>query len=399
MVAADREYHRPGPRSGDQLQHGPTRAPDRTICDHAGRRAGTRREARPGRRRPAPLGFAAAAPRRRRFGALCGSHDASAPRSWSGGTTPSGSASETVTESGPGKPETTLPSGALGSRYDRAIHRVLTAAGREVSVREIRQALKNGLITVDGRPKAPGRTARGGERVQWGAFVPRREAVLRPASEWFHEIRVLADEDDLLVLDKPSGLPTHPLRPDEDVTLLNAAIAIRPDVGQAGPHLEGGLVHRLDTGTSGVVVFATCVDGRERLRGDFVAHRVIKRYWALTVPPTWQTHRADGAIGGTGQRVRVLPPDDPNGLPAETLLTVRKVDGDRAWIWAETVTGRRHQVRAHLSALGAPLWGDALYGGRSAARLGLHASELELPDGRCFRSPLPPDLTDQLEAP
>ena len=292
-----------------------------------------------------------------------------------------------------------LPSDARGARMDHAVHRLLETEGRRVSVREVRQALRQGTITVAGRSVPPGRTATGGESVEVERFVAKREVVLTPAPDLARGIIVVADEPDLLALDKPPGLPTHPLRPEETETLLQAALAIRPEILDAGPPMEGGLLHRLDTGTSGVVLFATSRPAREALRAAFAAHRVDKSYLALTVLPPWSAYSADGRIDGAGPSVRLRDADDARGLPAHTDLEVVRRAEDRAWIRARTRTGRRHQVRAHAAGAGAPLWGDPLYGGPPAARLALHAEEVRLPDGRTFRASLPADLVALLEAP
>ena len=284
-----------------------------------------------------------------------------------------------------------------GARIDRAIHQTMQSEGRSVSVREVREALRRGLIKVDGRAVAPGASAAGGESVDWAAFVARAEAVLAPAVHLLDRVRVIADEPDILVLDKPADLPTHPLRPEETDTLLHAAVALRPQIASIGPPLEGGLLHRLDTGTSGVVVFAATESARATIRADFAGHRVAKTYWALAVPPAWSQRRLTGRIEGAGRRVRVQPADGA-GLAAETFVRVVRRAPDRAWVVAETNTGRRHQVRAHLSEAGAPLWGDPLYGGPESSRLGLHAHSVRLSDGRTYVADLPSDLTDLLES-
>ena len=295
--------------------------------------------------------------------------------------------------------ESTIPLELGGRRLDHAIHAMLKAAGRTVSVREVKDGLRAGTIRVNGRSAAPGRWVQGGERVDLGAFIARDEAVLEPAMEAVAEVRIIAELDDMLVLDKPSGLPTHPLRPGETETLLNVAVAIRPEVARCGPSLEGGLVHRLDTGTSGVVIFATTSERRTWLRDAFAAHTIVKHYMALTVPPPWTSRRALERVVNAGPRVRTAPAEAPAGLPAETRLEVRRIGDGRAWVHARARTGRRHQVRVHLAHHGAALWGDPMYGGPPAARLGLHASAVLLPDGEEFRAPLPDDLTVLLEAP
>ncbi len=284
-----------------------------------------------------------------------------------------------------------LPPDARGVRIDHAIYALLTAHGRPTSVREVRRALKDGRIRVEGRVVAPGRPAAGGERVDLDGFVPRAEAQVRPATET-DEVQVVSEDDDVLVLNKPSGRPTHPLRPDDDSTLLSVAVALAPSVAHAGPPLEGGLVHRLDLGTSGVVVFAKTRVARAALRRAFRAHRVQKIYDAITVLPSWSSRVTAGRIEGRGARVRVWAEGATVGLPASSMLKVLQRTSDRAWISAETWTGRRHQIRAHLAHLDAPIVGDPLYGGPRALRLGLHAREVVLPDGRTFFAPAPPDF-------
>ena len=291
-----------------------------------------------------------------------------------------------------------LPPESRGERMDRAIHRMLCSDGRTVSVREVRAAIRRGTITVNERRVAPGHSVAGGEAVDFSEFIARSEADIAPAPT-LDAVRVLAEDKDLLVLDKPAGMPTLPLVAGEEGTLVNVAVAVAPAVGQAGPPLEGGLVHRLDTGTSGVVVFAKTEQARRSLRAAFAAHAVDKRYLALTVLPTWREARAEGRIAGHGRRVRVLAPDAAGGLCACTDAQVVVRGASTAWVQADTRTGRRHQIRAHLSHLEAPLVGDPLYGGPEGPRLGLHASEIRLPDGRYFRAPLPAELTELLESP
>ncbi|MEM7676202.1 MAG: RluA family pseudouridine synthase [Myxococcota bacterium] len=286
-----------------------------------------------------------------------------------------------------------LPPEARGMRLDQAVRQRLIASGRQVSVREVRLALKRGTIVINGRIAPPGRRAAGDEQIDIARFVARAESILIPCAD--PRVTVIADTEDVLVLDKPSGMATLPLRIDETGTLLHAAAALRPEIATAGPPLEGGAVHRLDTGTSGVVLFAKSKASRHRLRRAFRYRAVRKTYWALTVAPPWTSRTIAAHLAGTGPKMRVVD----EGLEAQTDAFVMARDQESAWIKADTHYGRRHQVRVHLSHAGAPLFGDALYGGPPAQRLGLHASEVRLPDGRLFAAPLPPDLTALLEAP
>ncbi|MCA9554459.1 MAG: RNA pseudouridine synthase, partial [Myxococcales bacterium] len=209
---------------------------------------------------------------------------------------------------------------------------------------------------------------------------------------------VLFEDPHLLVLDKPSGVPTQPLRPGEGGTLLGAAVARAPAIAAAGPPLEGGLVHRLDVGTSGVVVFAKNAAQRMHLRDDFNHHRIEKRYLALARGTLPDAAVAEGPIGPGGpDRVRV----GPGGQPARTEVEVlARFEDGLLWVEARTSTGRRHQVRAHLADLGAPIVGDPVYGAGPEpllARLGLHAAAVTLADGRRFEAPVRGALAEVLD--
>lgn len=286
-----------------------------------------------------------------------------------------------------------LPESARGERLDRAIAACLEGA----SVREVRRGLEVGQILVNGRRRAPGERAEGGEQIEPGTFVPRKSAVPVPDPGLASQVVVLHQDPHLLVLDKPSGVPSGPIRPGEAGTMLSAAIALDPAIGTAGPPLEGGLAHRLDTGTSGVLVFARDRPTWDALRADFRAHRVEKIYLALVhgeCPPALVLNGAIGP-GSSPERVRIhTEPEAPGAQAAHTEVSRRRSFPGGTLVQAVTRTGRRHQIRAHLAAAGLPIWGDPIYGPApvALARLALHAARLTLPDGRSFESPLPEAL-------
>jgi 23S rRNA pseudouridine1911/1915/1917 synthase len=292
-----------------------------------------------------------------------------------------------------------LPELARGKRFDHAIHEALSGAGRASSIREVREAMKDGRIRVDGRSRKPGDRAKGGEEIGLERFTPKREAVVEAEPEL--GAKVLFEDAHLLALDKPSGMAVAPLEAGEKGTLLAAAIARAPQIASAGPPLEGGLSHRLDVDTSGIVLFAKDEATRAGLRADFSAHRIEKRYLAIVIDrdrALADGHVIEGAIVNAGDHVRVAGAGEqqPKGaLPASTRIAVKKeLGGGRRLVEATTVTGRRHQVRAHLASAGAPIAGDRLYGGDAsdAPRLALHACRILLADGRAIESPLPGDL-------
>lgn len=300
-----------------------------------------------------------------------------------------------------------LSDDARGLRYDRALADGLAALGQTVSVREIRQALRLGRIRVDGRRRAPGDRVRGGEQIDLTDFVARADARVPPNRALLEAIRVVHEDRLVLVLDKPSGMPCQPLRSGDDRTLLSAAIALAPGVASAGPPFEGGLAHRLDVGTSGLVIFAKNSVQRRALRDAFSRGHVKKRYLALVHDP----HRVfaagrrvlDGAIRaarGRG-RVSVVAPGTAGAHEARSAVEVRGRSGALAWLQVDTSTGRRHQVRAHLAAAGAPIVHDVVYGGSQSdilSRLALHASRIRLNDGRLFEAEVTGELAEVTQA-
>ena len=300
-----------------------------------------------------------------------------------------------------------MPEDARGLRYDRALAGGLARDGRRVSVREVRQALRAGRIRIDGRRRAPGDRARGGEEVDLSSFVARSEARIVPNPELLTRVDVVYEDPRLLVLNKPSGVACQPVAIDDHRTLLSAAVAHAAEIAEAGPPLEGGLAHRLDVGTSGVVVFAKNSAQRRELRDAFSGGRVQKRYVVLASDPkgvfTDGGRVLDGAIAAPRgrHRVSVVPRGTLGAMAARSVVRAVARAGPLVWLVVDAVTGRRHQVRAHLAAAGAPVVHDVVYGSAQPAvlsRLGLHAARLRLGDGTTFEAPVTGELAERVEA-
>lgn len=268
-----------------------------------------------------------------------------------------------------------------GLRIDKAVVQALAASGLEVSVAEARRALKQGRIRLNGRQVAPGALACGGEALDIEAFVPRSA----PPAASPGPLSVLFEDAEQIAVDKPSGVHCLPLVPGELGSMLGRVIARCPEVAEAGPPSEGGLVHRLDYGTSGVLLFAKSRSTWTHLRTAFSRHEAIKHY-ALCASPGLRPQTAVARIRNAGSHVRWEPFGSASGQAAATEFALGASPG---LFWAKTQTGRRHQVRAHAACLGYPIVGDAVYGGRPAARLALHAFRLELPGGLSIEAPLP----------
>lgn len=254
-------------------------------------------------------------------------------------------------------------------RVDRVVTEALRAAGREVSVREVRAALRAGRIRVDDGIARPGQSGREGQAIRLDGFVPRAEARIEPDPALAEAAPLVGEGPDWLALNKPAGWPTLPLTPYETRSLLHAACARCPSVAEAGPPLEGGAAHRLDNDASGIVVFGKSIEARRRLRAAFAGHRIEKRYEALVAPPPapLQVRVAREILSGGGPRSRLGPQAFDGDGPSSDI----DIDG-AGRVRVRTFWGRRHQVRLHLKALGHPILGDRLYGGPPASRLALH---------------------------
>ncbi len=190
--------------------------------------------------------------------------------------------------------------------------------------------------------------------------------------------RVVHEDADVLVLDKPAGLPSEP-GPSGGHSVESWLAARGP---RGAPPESPHLLHRLDREASGLLLVARSALGRQRLHQDLVAGRVKREYVAVVagVPP--EEGRIDLRIARTGdpQRRQALPAAAPGGQPALTRYRREEVlPGDRARVRLWLDTGRTHQIRVHMQALGHPIVGDSLYGGPSAPRLCLHAARLSFP--------------------
>lgn len=261
-----------------------------------------------------------------------------------------------------------------GERLDRLVVRHARGLGR----RRARELFAEGAVTVDGRPARAGAPAVADSRVEVAL------ADERPLAEPELPLDVRLERPTLLVVHKPASQPTAPLRAGERGTLVNALLARYPELAGVGHReREPGLVHRLDTETSGLVVVARSAAAFDTLTRALQAGRLEKRYLAVTATVGLPADgRIDDALGPdpTRQgRVRVVPESGRDyAHPAETRYRVLETTREFTLLELAVARAFRHQIRAHLAAIGAPLVGDALYGGAewpgAGARHALHAS-------------------------
>jgi 23S rRNA pseudouridine1911/1915/1917 synthase len=263
-----------------------------------------------------------------------------------------------------------------GDRADKVLARHFPDVGR----RRLAELFDDGCVRIGGQ------RARKGDRVEAGDVLelthePLTGEALRPApdEEAAARLAILALREDLVVVGKPAGMPSQPLRAGELGTAANGIAARFPECAALGDDpRDGGLVHRLDIGTSGALVAARTAAAYRALREAFGAGAVDKQYLAITDGRP-VARECDAPLAQRGRRAAV---DHAEGLAAHTVFAVERAAGAHALVRCTARTGRMHQVRAHLAYAGAPITGDALYGGAPLAGLDgffLHAARIALP--------------------
>lgn len=275
--------------------------------------------------------------------------------------------------------ELQVPPDAAGLRLDRWLCLALPGLGRAGA----RRLIEGGNVRVNGRH------ARGGERLASGDRV----ALAEPAEaertgsaprtalpEPELPLRVCYEDAHMVAVDKPAGMPSHPLRAGERGTLAGALLARYPEMAGIGyaPD-QAGLVHRLDTDTSGLVLAARSPEAFEALRALLQREAIDKRYLALCAgrPAAPSEQHAWLLAHGPRVRVRAQPFADAVAIRSELLHAISR--DAYSLVSVRVHRARRHQVRAHLAALGHPIAGDQRYGGPALPGLThhfLHASEL-----------------------
>jgi 23S rRNA pseudouridine1911/1915/1917 synthase len=264
---------------------------------------------------------------------------------------------------------------------------------------DVQRAIAEGRVLVDGTPRAKSFRLSGGERIE--ADIPDLQE-LHPEEGG---VPVRYEDDHLLIVAKPAGMVTHPTRSRRTGTLVNRLLGMNVPLSRGGD--RPGIVHRLDAGTSGLLVVAKDEETHTALTRLLAARRVRREYLALVRGSVeHDAFAVDAPLGRRGARVRVRR---GTGVAASTDFAVRERLPGATLLVARPRTGRTHQIRVHLSALGHPILGDRAYrgGGDDAERLRLtrpflHAWRLAFDHPRTgerveAEEPLPADLAEALE--
>lgn len=291
-----------------------------------------------------------------------------------------------------------------GGRLDRAVVDGVDGISRA----RVAQLIRDGRVRVEGavvlRPSA---AVAEGQAVE--VEVPAPTPLEAPAQDL--PLRVVYEDGDIVVIDKDPGMVVHPGAGHADGTLVNALLHHVRDLSGIGGVERPGIVHRLDRGTSGLLVVAKHDAAHQHLAAQFAAHTARRRYLAVTLAlPEAASGTIRSLLGRHAQdRVRFASVTDGRGKPAVTHWRVLGAGRGLALLGCELETGRTHQIRVHLSEQGWPLLGDPLYRLRrldtpawlddlvAGERPMLHAWQLTLEhprhgDRRVYVAPPPDDL-------
>jgi 23S rRNA pseudouridine1911/1915/1917 synthase len=299
--------------------------------------------------------------------------------------------------------ELVLTAADAGHRLDLALARHWPDRSRA----EIQRLIRSGHVTAGVRPVKAGTAVSAGLRIR--VTVPAR----RPATPAPQDLPLafLYDDEDVVVVDKPAGMVVHPAAGHHEGTMVNALLHHVGGLSGVGGEDRPGIVHRLDRGTSGVMVVAKHDRAHRSLARQFHDREVTKEYVALV----WGRPRAgqifDQPIGRDSRHRQRMTTRARRARTALTRIASVEPLGRVSLVRLIIGTGRTHQIRVHLSESGHPVVGDAVYGGRrerpgnsAVAKLDrpfLHASRLTFShpgDGRrmSVEAPLPPDLAATL---
>ena len=298
----------------------------------------------------------------------------------------------------------TVPPALAGERVDRIVAFVL-----DVSRSVATAVIESGGVIVDGEPATSGKV-----RLAEGQVVSvdpdAVEGDQPPAPDATVEFGVIHVDDDVIVVDKPAGLVVHPGAGNTDGTLVNGLLARFPELeGVGGDPIRPGIVHRLDAGSSGLLVVARTDAAADALIEQFADHSATRVYLALVWGHPDAPHGIIDAPIGRSKRDPLKMAVVADGRWARTEYRVlERFDrpAELALLECELETGRTHQIRVHLSSINHPLVGDPVYGQRrpklGVERPFLHAAQLafEHPgtgEAVRFESPLAADLQQRLD--
>jgi 23S rRNA pseudouridine1911/1915/1917 synthase len=285
-----------------------------------------------------------------------------------------------------------------GIRLDRYLTTALPGFSRTI----VQQLIQDGEVLVNGRTSKSGYTLRVGDEVQVKSLHMHDKAInIIPRSL---PLDIIYEDEDLLVVNKAAGMVVHPAPGHHDDTLVNALVARYPDIMNGDSGLRPGVIHRLDKDTSGLIIIARNAVTQSALAGQMKRHEIVKRYLALVEGIVAVDQGSiDAPIGRNPRHRQQMAITVVKSREARTHFRVLDRFNRHTLLLLELETGRTHQIRVHLKAIGHPIVGDPVYGSGSVnrnftiKRQFLHAYQLKFTHpttGKVinFEAPLPEDL-------
>ena len=249
----------------------------------------------------------------------------------------------------------TVPADSDGVRLDH----FLVSVWADQSRSQIQRLIKDGRVEVEGRPAKSNRPLKPGQHVSVDVpepidAGPKAEAIPLP---------IVYQDHDIIVVDKPAGMVVHPAAGHATGTLVNALLHHVDDLSGIGGEKRPGIVHRLDRGTSGLMVVAKHDAAHEELARQFHDRETEKEYLALVWGRVVAGRRIDAPIGRDPDNRKKMSARARRSREAVTRIVRAEALGPVTLAKVAIHTGRTHQIRVHLSAIGHPIVGDSLYGG------------------------------------
>lgn len=284
---------------------------------------------------------------------------------------------------------------AQGDRLDKFVSQ---SCG--ISRSYAQKLIEEGKVAVNSRPQKASLKLSPGDQVRVDLPLPAATGLVPEDIP----LNIVYEDDDLLVIDKPAGLTVHPAPGHQSHTLVNAIVAHCPDLAGIKGSLRPGIVHRLDRDTSGLMLVAKNDKAHQNLASQIKNRTIVKAYLALVVgrlvPEQGAIEAPIGRDPSHRQRMAVVT----GGREAQTSYRVLRYLDNHTLLEVMPRTGRTHQIRVHLAAIGRPVFGDPVYGNRSPllTRQFLHSWRLgfRLPSSGEyveFKSELPADLSRVLD--
>ncbi|MFN0151770.1 MAG: RluA family pseudouridine synthase [bacterium] len=261
--------------------------------------------------------------------------------------------------SNPKQDRVSVPRSAAGERLDRFL---AARAGGVPTRSRFAKLIDDGHVLVNGRRAKPAQSLRDGDSIDIEFPTPEPSHLIPEAIP----LRIVFEDEHLLVIDKPAGLVVHPGSGVRTGTLVHALLHHTQDLSRGGTPERPGIVHRLDKETSGLLVVAKNEAAHVGLARDLAARRLRRVYGCVT----WGAPRASGRVDapiGRDRRDRKKMGVRDDGRAARTNFTVLESFEFTSLLDVALDTGRTHQIRVHLAHIGHPVFGDPLYGGRAGA--------------------------------